>query len=189
MTTTLDQKIENLRKEHSFKEYVSEAIKGYKYLAFLHDGKGYDKRLVVKCPTLADAKNIIKTFPVTNKTHTVGNEDKLIKSPFRVNIDNPATQSQHSNFTIEISYISNDIGVQLEMPIDIFSKFVTAGYRKVYDSEYHYFIGYSHEKLYKLRVRKYNFNAPNDEQINWYGGNVTLIKESKIKEIIDYILD
>lgn len=187
--TTLDQKIENLKKDHSFKEYISETINGYDYLAFITDGDGYNKRLIVKCPTLADAKNIIKKFPSTNETHTVGNENKLIKSPFRINIDNPAKPSQHRNFTIEISYISNDIGVELKIPIDIFIKFVTVGERQIYDSEHHYFIGLSYPQLSRTRVRKYNFNVLNDEQINWYGGGVTLIKESKIKEIIDYILD
>lgn len=160
-----------------------------KTLAFLTGHNKENKRLCATCKDANEFKEVLAAYPATNDKQVIGTaSDKYfctLNSPFLVRIDNPAAPNQYNNFSVKISYQSNDIDMQIEMPINCISDFVRVSDRNITDSEHHYFIGCSYKELHSMKVRQYVFKA---DQISWYGGDKTLKDETSIKEIIDNLL-
>jgi hypothetical protein len=186
-TKSLQQELALTTAKFELKEFASSKLGSIKHNAYLsgHDDEG--KTISIDAETIQEAAKVLILCPPTNSTTTIGSATKhkaILNTPFRIDIDNPCTPNQYRNFTIGVHYTSTDIEVRLSVPITDLVQFMVAGERHVSDSEYHYFSGYTHQQLSKLKVRCYSFNGP---QINWYGGSKTATSETLISEIIETI--
>ncbi len=195
MTTTtqkteLELQIEKLTNEHNFKQLIKETIPFIDTLAYLTGHDNDKKRLVARCKDTNEFKNVLSSFPATNENTVIGTaRDSYfadLKTPFKVNINNPASPNSYNSFSVEISYMSNDIDVQCTLPIDCIKDYTSTGERTITDSEYHYFTGVSMERLRRMNVRNYNFNST---QISWYGGDKTLKNADVANEIVNSLLN
>ncbi len=188
LNTDLQAKINALTIEHNFKNEIAETLPNINTLAFLGGHDNGQKRLVAKCKTIDEFNQVLDKYKPTNENTVIGMaSDKFyaqLQTPFRINIDNPSRPNQYDIFKVTFSYTSNDIDVQIELPIETIIDFTTISQRNITDSEYHYFIGYSHSELRNMRVRCYNFKG---EQINFYGGSKTLLSVDSINEIITHL--
>lgn len=183
--TKLQQEIAELTAKHELKEYADTLFPALDKLTLL--GVRSQKKIIIKAKNKDEFKQVINTLIPTNTTTTIGSatsKEKELNSPFRLDIENPCAPNSYSIFKIEIKYTSNDIDVEIKLPIDEVNQFVVIGQRGVTDSEYHYFTGTSHAKLRKMQVRAYSFKS---EQIGWYGGDKTLIDETEIENIISFL--
>lgn len=184
MSKTLQQKIDELTKEQSFKEFATTRLGEIKHLAFL---SGHDKeipRLVITTTTLTEVQFIFTEFPATNITTEIGigtKHEVTLSTPYRINIDNPARPSQYRDFTVEIHYFSSEIDIEIDIPLSLIPDFFIPTKRNISDSEYHHFTGVSINELRSLKIRTYDFKG---EQIKWYGGDRTLIDVPVIQSII-----
>lgn len=181
-TNKLQQQIAELTAKHEFEEYTNSILPGIKTLSILSNGK---KRIVIEGKTKDDFVKTLSVLHPTNTETLIGSATKheaTLITPFRINIENPCSPSQYRNFQIEISYTSNDIDVDINLPIELVKDFVLRSERNITDSEYHYFTGTSMTQLRTMKVMCYVFNA---SQISWYGGNKTLTDIDTISNIID----
>lgn len=181
---SLQDKIAELTAKHEHEEYTNNLFPDYKTLAILHGNK---KRIVVQQADKAAFIDIISKLPPTNKTQEINSasgKERTLSTPFKINIENPCTTSQWTRHEVHISYISNNIEVEIELPIENIKNYITSGTRNITDSEYHYFPGYGLEKLKRMQVLAYSFIA---EQMSWYGGNKTLLNENAINDIIAFL--
>lgn len=187
-TQELSAQIAALTNEFNFKGMVEDMLPNIETLAFLTGHDKESKRLVAKCKNVSEFKTVLSLFPATNTNTVIGTAtDKYycdLNTPYKVNIDNPCSPSQYHSFSVKIGYISNDIDVQCELPIETIAPFTTTGERGITDSEHHYFIGRSYRELNNMRVRQYNFLA---DQINWYGGDKTLKNASIANDIVNHL--
>lgn len=186
----LDVKIQQITAEFNFKNEVKEKLPTIKTLAFLTGRDGFSPRIICSCKNKEEFKEVLKAYPSTNEKQIIGTaSDKYyheLHTPYKITIDNPANPNQYNYFEVKIYYKSNKVDVTINLPIAFISDFVTIGERNITESEYHYFIGYSHNQLHSLKVRHYNFKG--GKQINWYGGDKTLTDEKLINEIIESLL-
>lgn len=179
----LFEEIEEMKKEHSFKKEINEKLSGIDHIAFLHKIYDTTKMIVVTCKNENEFKFVHNLFPITKNTHTVGNDNKVINSPYRININNPAIQTKFNGFSVNVKWVSNEIGVECKLPIELAKEFIFPEKRRLSDCEYHYFTNCT--DLHQMKVRSYCFKK---NQIKWYGGSVTLIDAEEIKNIITHLL-
>lgn len=187
--TELQSQIEKLTNEFNFKQMISQVLPDIKTLAFLTGHNNDKKRLIATCKNPTEFKTVLSLFPATNKHTVIGTERDSyyvdLPTPFNIKIDNPASPNQWHSFAVKISYISNDIDIQCELPIACINDYVRTDERAITDSEYHYFTGYSHQKLTQMRVRQYNFKST---QISWYGGDKTLTNADMANNIVSELI-
>lgn len=186
--TELESKIKALTVEYSFKQDIAESLPNIETLAFLGGIKDNRKRLVAKCKTIGEFNEVFEKYAPTNENTVIGTAtDKFhsnLQTPFRLNIDNPCKPNQWNYFKLSISYTSNDIDVEITLPIETILEFTTIGQRTITDTEYHYFTGISQSKLCQMRVRCFSFKG---DQINFYGGSKTLNNVDSINQIIKHL--
>lgn len=178
----LQEEIAALTAKYEFEEFVKSKLPNLKTMAFVNR-----KRILVEVENKDQFKEVLAVFPTTNTITKIGSASSdidPIQSPYRIDIDNPCSPNSFSKFKVQVSYQSDDTEIQVELPIEVIKDWVTTSKRKITDSEYHYFIGYSHNELRKKEVMCYVFPYPT-KQISWYGGNKTLQSEEIISEIID----
>lgn len=181
----LQLQIAELTAKHELETFAQNMFPSLKVLSILSNNK---KRFVITAENSEHFNEIISKLPPTNPTTTIGyasKEPTLLNTPFRIDLDNPCKTSEYSKFKLKIDYISNDIHVDIELPIELIKEWVYATNRNITDCEYHYFTGSSMVELRKIKVRCYAFNTPS--QISWFGGNKTLTEESVINEIISHL--
>lgn len=181
---SLQEQIAELTAKHELQEYADNLLPALDKMTILSSGK---KRIIVRAKTIDEFKQAFSALPPTNHTTLIGSatsKEKVLNVPYRVDIDNPASPNQYHNFKFEITYRSNNIEVNIEMPIGFINEFTSRSDRNVSDSEYHYFTGVSEQKLRTMKVMCYNFKGA---QISWYGGNKTLTDENTINEIIHHL--
>lgn len=186
--TELESKIKALTVEFNFKNEIAESLPNIEILAFLSGIEDNQKRLVAKCKTIDQFNEVFEKYAPTNENTVIGTAtDKFysnLQTPFRLNIDNPCKPNQWNYFKLSISYTSNDIDVEITLPIETISDFTTIGQRTITDSEYHYFTGISQIKLHQMRVRCFSFKG---DQINFYSGSKTLNNVDSINQIIKHL--
>lgn len=182
----LQAKFEKETKEYYHKQAAAEALPGIKVLAYL--GLKDTPRISVDAKDTGEFKAVLKAYPATNEQTTIGTAtDKhysVLNTPFRVDIENPASCTQYSPFLYKISWVSGDIDLSVSIPIETAPDFCRRIEREIYNSEHHYFTGVSMNKLHNMRVPAYTFNAP---CVSWYGGNKTLNHEGEIENIIEHL--
>lgn len=188
---TINKQIKELKAEDAFKKLTQKKLKKIDNLTYISCVK---KVINAKCKSFLEAKTVLNAFPPTNKQTIIGTAtDKYhskLKTPFKITIHNPCQPSNSFNFEIQISYNCEDIDANITLPIELIKEFVITSSRSVTDSEYHYFIGYSIEKLRQLKCMQYEFKGVlNDECINWYGGDKTLTKTKMIEDIMNTIIN
>lgn len=174
---SLDEQIEELKKEHNFKSEMETLFGQYEYLAYVHDCKESDFTITLQLrkyafPELIEnvLKGIITTLPVTN-TQTKLSDIAVSYSPFRFDYQN----NINDNYVL-LSYYSNRIHVRIEIPISFYEAINKRDFRKVYDSELHYFGGISQRQINEMRILKYT--SQYFDTINWYGGDVSVYCKS-----------
>lgn len=187
---TLNEQIKLLKIKDAHDKKAAALMGNIEHLSIVHEWKNKNTfRIVARCKDAEEFKQVLRTLPPTNENTTIGTATdkyyKLLNSPFRTDIENPAQAGNYSKHLIKFSYQSGKYDIQIELPISFVSDFVTATERPITDSEYHYFIGYSHNELRNLRVRSYRFNCM--EEMGWYGGNKTLLRETEINKIINFL--
>jgi len=194
MKTDLQKQIEKLTAEDNHKTTTCEKLGKIEHLAYLSERKDKTTFIInAKCKDLEEAKKVLTAYKPTNKNTIIGTATdkyhKNLKTPFNVKIENPPVCNSAQNFHIELGYMSDKYDVTIELPIKYVEELLRIEERHITDSEYHYFIGCSYDKLRSMCVRCYKFkDVLNDEVINWYGGDQTLCKVSIIETIINKIL-
>lgn len=74
-----------------------------------------------------------------------------------------------------------------DLPQEFADKFLHPFKRSLYSTESHYVNIPSHYKKFKdIRIDAYSFNS-SYKNLSWYGGDITLICEEGIREIINYL--
>jgi len=184
--TDLQEKIATLTKKYELESKMADKLGSIKHMALL---SWKDKeRVIINPANIEEFKEVLNIFPATNKNTVIGTATdkyyKQLKTPFRIDIENPPVINSVQNYEVHIKYDSNGTDVQIELPISFIEGFTITGDRNITDCEYHYFIGHSRKELTNIRVRCYGFKG---EQMGWFGGNKTLLSESVTGEIIKHL--
>ena len=131
-----------------------------------------------------EIRKILERLPPVNETTTlkVSGKEQVIDSPYRIDLKNPAVVNLVSQHEMYISYKTEHFGVTIVVPISMCMDYVIEYQRQITDSEYHYFIGVTHQQLRKKKVTAYTFENANI--ITWYGGTHTQCDPTYIKNII-----
>ena len=177
----LERKIEKMRAEFDYKEQISALLPGIELLAYLsEDAKGnYSKRAVYKAKTIEDCKRVLDNFPPSNETVKLGAvNDRIINAPYRISCENPAQYKR----LVKIGWQSEDLDMSLEFPEGIIAEFLVPDNRHLYSSEYHYFP--NRTDLNRVKIHCKWFKA---EQVKFYGGSTTLVSETEINNIIQFL--
>ena len=184
---TLQDKINDITREHNFKIFADKISNGIKHQAILSI---YGDFISFDCKTLEEAQYLLETLKPINKKTSIGNETdsfyKVINTPYRIDIINPAVINNYSNFTLKIQYIIDQCRIWLNIPLKLVPHEFKKIERKITSCENHYFPGYSQRRLDNMKVTAYTFN--NNYVINFYGGGKTLVCEIEIENIINSIL-
>jgi hypothetical protein len=158
-----------------------------------HDDS-FVSRVIITIKDKEEFKKAFLLYPPTNKTTKIGfagKDDIVVKSPFKLNINNPARPYEGNSFSFHIDYDSDKYDMQIIVPIEMVKDFVERTQRGVTDSEHHYFTGVSMSELHNMRLMAYDFafkHKLTGKVISWYGGDKTLTDETGIQEIIDFLL-
>lgn len=185
----LNKEIAKLKAENDHEKNTKKLLGKIDHLALLtgHDNEG--RRVVVRTKNLEEVRKTFKLFPASNKVTKIdfaGSDDITLKTPFRIDIENPAQQNSAQSYHLSVGYQSGKIEMDIEIPLNLLpTEFFTRGQRPITDCEYHYFIGHSYNELRNIRVTQYSFQG---EQIGWFGGNKTAKDLKEVSKIIDTIL-
>ena len=184
---TLQDKINDITRDHNFEIFADKISKGIEHTAFL---SAYNDVISFDCKTLEEAKYLLETLKPINKNTIIGTATdsfyKVINTPYRIDIKNPPVINNYSNFTIKIQYIIDQCKIWINIPLKLVPHEFKKIERKITSCEYHYFNGYSQRRLDNMKVTAYTFN--NNYVINFYGGGKTLACEIEIENIINSIL-
>ena len=184
---TLQDKINYITKEHNFKIFAEKISKGIKHQAILSI---YGDFISFDCKTLEEAKYLLETLKPINKNTIIGTATdifyKVINTPYRIDIINPAVINNYSNFTLKIQYIIDQCRIWVNIPLKLVPHEFKKIERKITSSENHFFPGYSQRILDDMKVTAFTFN--NNYVINFYGGGKTSVCEIEIENIINSIL-
>lgn len=192
---SLEEKMKELKlkhefdiREHKFKQEIEAKVPTIEKLIYMREDRGVEKKIAnFETKSTEEFKELFLLFPPTNNKTVIGSacDEKTIESPFRMDINNPATLNRQRH-ELKIDYESDGIEVRISVPIKAIDDFVKIGERKPTDSESIYFCGMSHSEIGKVRIRTYLFKE--GETIGWYGGNRTLLSIPEINKIIDFLL-
>ncbi len=184
---TLQDKINDITKEHNFKIFADKISNGMKHTAFL---SAYNDVISFDCKTLEEAKYLLETLKPINENSIIGTANdsfyKVINTPYRIDIKNPPVVNNYSYFTLKIQYIIGQCRIWINIPLKLVPHEFKKIERKITICENHYFPGYSQRMLDNMKITAYTFN--NNYVINFYGGGKTLICEIEIENIINSIL-
>ena len=184
---TLQDKINDITKEHNFKIFADKISNGIKHQAILSI---YGDFISFDCKTLEEAKYLLETLKPINKNTIIGTATdsfyKVINTPYRIDIINPAVINNYNNFTLKIQYIIDQCKIWIYIPLKLVPHEFKKIERKITSCENHYFPGYSQRRLDNMKIIAYTFN--NNYVINFYGGGKTLVCEIEIENIINSIL-
>ena len=190
---TLTQKIEDLKNQIAELEKLNKSIWSKKtgcenVITF----SLFDKyNVVYKCDNLAKVSNVLKSFePYKTSFEISDTPKKYISSPYRIDIKN---DYHNRNLKIQFELINNTV-ITIEIDFNNLQKtelledFFILTNRHLYDTETHYVNLPSHYKEFKnIRIPSYRFTQ--GEEMNWYGGNKTLVDVKVIDSIINLILE
>ena len=184
---TLQDKINDITREHNFEIFADKISNGIKHQAILSI---YGDFIAFDCKTLEEAKYLLETLKPINKNTIIGTAAdsfyKVINTPYRIDIINPAVVNNYSNFTLKIQYKIDKCRIWIKIPLKLVPHEFKKIERKITSSENHYFTGYSQRRLDNMKVTAYTFNS--NYVINFYGGGKTLVCEIEIENIINSIL-
>ena len=184
---TLQDKINDIKRKHNFEIFADKISKGIKHQAILSI---YGDFIAFDCKTLREAKYLLETLKPINENTIIGTAKdifyKVIKTPYRIDIINPAVINNYSNFMLKIQYMIDECRICINIPLKLVPHEFKKIERKITSSENHYFTGYSQRRLDNMKVVAYTFNSNNI--INFYGGGKTLVCEIEIENIINSIL-
>lgn len=186
----LEKQIEELKIKDSHNKLMAEKLCDIKHTAFCNEWKDcWNYYVSIDKATPEIFKQILIIFPATEQNHTItssSQKDKTIDSPFRINLKNPPVVNNSQYYCLEVEYMSDNLEVNVEIPIEFIQDFINISERHLSDSEYHYFIGVPHTALINMKIRSYVFKQ-NHDVINWYGGNKTQLNVKVIESIIDHL--
>ena len=192
---SLEKKIQALKEEHKvqilsekFSDEITRMFPNIKTLSYIKEWNGMKKTANFDLENEGDFKHVFNIFKPTNKEVVIGYAGKdstVLKTPYRIDLENPPQTSRYSRFEMKIDYVSNDINLRIKIPIELVKDFVMRSSRKITSSEYHYFTGVSQSELYRMDVMSYTYNT--NDYIGWYGGNKTLTSTDVINKIINHL--
>jgi hypothetical protein len=143
---------------------------------------------VVNKKEVAAVLKKLKPTEIETIVGTAGNDNyKIIESPFRIDINNPATSNNVSTYEMQINYKSDEVNVRINIPIKLVKDYLDVSSRHITDSEGVHFIGTSHAEMRRMKILQYVFKS--QRKMTWYGGNQTLLEESVIEDIIGSIIN
>lgn len=196
MTTTKDlqKQIEDLTAKHNLQMLVEEKLPGFKGIYtndFNHKKKGTKYTFTVKLDKepleniAVKIQEVIKAFPPTRNNCLLfaGKDDHPTGSPFLLSWENNIRDCG-----VQIQWISGDFWAHISLPISFYSdKVKVAFYRKVYDTEHHYFGGVSMAEIKNMRIRAYKLGM--FESCGYYGGDVVnFIEEDGNKDNFEKVV-
>lgn len=184
---TLEQQIEDLKKEHTFKSEMESLFGQYKYLAYLNEYKESDKTISIdlkKEPIseialkLKDITNILKP---TNETYQ--SNDIISVSPYSFWFKSSVNESY-----VFIGYISNRTAVRIELPINFYDAgIVIRSFRGPSSTEDHYFGGYSRKEMQEVRIPTHKLNIFLNQP--YFGGDYLMyITNPEQTEAFNYVV-
>ena len=183
---TLKQQIAELTAKHNFNMYAESISNGIKHNAIM------SKRNFISfdCQSIDEAKYLLSTLVPTNENNyisTAGFEKyKVIDSPYRMDIKNPAKPSRYDDFSLRISFEFNDVDIWINIPLRLvgFEHF-KSGFRKVDETELHYFGGISRKKIGDLKYYTFKSNYV----VNFVGAQKSLFCGIETNILIQIILN
>ena len=186
MNATLEQQIAELTAKHNFNLFAESISNGVKFTAVL---SGKSKFISFYCKDISEAKMILNTLIPVNKTSvvsTAGSKNyKEIDSPYKLSINNPVVVNQYSRHELEIQFHISECEIWVKVPLHEIKYDFVKSYRKVNETELHYFPGMSRSQIGKLNIPCYNFNS--NYIVNFSGGQKTLFCGIETENIINLI--
>ncbi len=173
----LKSQIAELTAKHELQTLVESKLPGIESIYtndFNYKSKGTKFTFTANLHTLpieqlpALIQQIIVAFPPTknNSLMFAGKDDHPTGSPYMVSWDNGIRDNK-----VQIQWISGDFWAHISLPISFYSdKVKVAFYRKVYDTEHHYFGGISMKEINNMQIRAYKLGM--FESCGYYGGDV-----------------
>jgi hypothetical protein len=117
--------------------------------------------------------------PTTDSYEVPHSKKIIINSPYKLDIDNSLREIRFN-----LQYECEFGQIWLQCPINLIQDWTIRTSRKVYETEHVHFLGQSKSEIGKISLPAYHFKA---NQVSWYGGNVSLVNEDEIKNIINYL--
>lgn len=139
-----------------------------------------------KAKSLKDVRSVINSIePLKNGWEVKHSETHYLTTLYMVTIQN---NYHNRTLRIEFANVGGKYWVEVDfkdLTEDFKARFFTETTRGLYSTETHYVNIPSHYKKFKnIRVQAYSFN---EEQLSWFGGGKTLIRETEIKALIEAI--
>jgi hypothetical protein len=192
---TIEEKIEELKAKHKFdilearfEDKINKMFPNMKVMAYMREWKGITYTVHVNIKNGEEFLHVLSKLKPTEKSisiGTAGNGDRVLNTPFRMDLNNPAVSNSCSCHEMKVSYKSKLIDVNVNIPINLVESFIRRSSRNITDSEGVHFIGMCNSEMRKHKVMTYEFTST--AKMTWYGGNQTLLDPVEIKEIIEAI--
>ncbi len=121
----------------------------------------------------AQMNNIIQTLKPTQLVREFEHGSKKVTSysPFKLQWSSGVHQSE-----VKINYISNDINVDIKLPMNFYNDIVRRSMRPPVDTESHYFGDYTDSQKASFKIAENRSNYYQD--LAWYGGDHTTYCET-----------
>lgn len=197
MSTDLEQQIAELKAKHELQQSVEAKLPNEHIYTNLFDYDGHKFTMTVH---LQDAeldtiqgrlKKIVEAYPPTENAKTVINGKNKSKtlSPYLLKFRNET----RGKLNVQLEWISGEFWVHVDLPLQYYSLAVAYFNRKIYDTQYHYFVGVSMAELRNITVRAATLSDPQVKfhRVPYYGGDVhwSVINKQHVKEFEDLVLN
>jgi hypothetical protein len=146
-----------------------------------------DEFISINASEISDLKKVMTTLTPFKNGHKIEHKTPVyLTSEYVIRLKNNY-YDRILNFEFELI---NGLKFWLNIPVMILPRefkdmFLTRTTRGLYDTETVYVNMESHLKEFKeIRIESYSFNSQN---LNWYGGDQTLICEHEIKSMVNFI--
>ena len=146
---------------------------------------GEDLVLVtIKTNMKEDVKKVLETLEPSRDNFVLGVPvPDRVRSPYRIDLENNI-----NTLRVKITFEHDGHKITIDTSPSLFSEFLESTLRTPYETEYHYdrFQGLTRPEIAEQRIAAFQFQKT-FQIVKWYGGNITLIDEDKIKDIIDHL--
>lgn len=139
-----------------------------------------DKFLSITVQKYSELTNFLNNCKPYKNAHRIkyGSFEHDIVNPFKISLN---SEIRNGVFLKLECYLINDFMIWIKIPLNnlpsyLVDKYTSSYNRSVTDSESHYFTGHSYSEINQIKIPARNFRG---YQLNWYGGDKTLLTHDK----------
>jgi hypothetical protein len=179
----LKAQITELMQREKLQSSVEKKLKGFNVSSMLFAYKSKKTKYSITVDLINEPlenirkkiQKVLKAFPPSgNNTIYMSGQDQPTESPFVLRFKN----GHYDPYVAQIDYTSKDYWIHINLSVRFYSDDIKGVFiRKVYDSEYHYYIGVPMNKLRKLTKQAYRLDV--FENVSFYGGEQVAHTTSK----------